>query len=65
MVAPLVIDPNGVFSKKQLQEALQLRNSTLRREVREKRLRVSRLAGKYWFLGSWILEWLAGGELKR
>jgi hypothetical protein len=46
-------------------KALGLRKSTLRREYREGRLRVSRRAGHNFILGAWLLEWLRGGELPR
>jgi hypothetical protein len=46
-------------------QALKLKTSTIRREVKAGRLRVSKRAGRYYLLGSWILEWLAGGELPR
>jgi len=39
--------------------------STIRREVREGRLRVSKRCGRYYLLGEWLLEWIAGGEVKR
>jgi hypothetical protein len=45
------------------QAALKLTTSTVRREVREGRLRVSKRAGRYYLLGAWLLEWIAAGEL--
>jgi hypothetical protein len=60
-----VLDPLRVFTAEELRRALGLRKSTLRREVRERRLRVARRAGKYFILGEWVIEWLRGGELKR
>jgi hypothetical protein len=62
---PLVIlHPNAVYDAPGVQAALQLKRSTLRREIREGRLRVSRRGGKYLFLGVWLLQWIAGGEVK-
>jgi hypothetical protein len=61
----LVIDPNAVFTLPGARAALRLAKSTFRREVREGRLRVSSRAGRRWLLGSWLLEWIAGGELPR
>jgi hypothetical protein len=61
---PVVIEPTAIFDSKHLQELLGLRGSTLRREIRERRLRVSKRAGRYFFLGAWVLEWIAAGELK-
>jgi hypothetical protein len=62
---PVVILPTAIYGADQLQGVLELRRSTLRREIREGRLRVSKRAGRYWFLGQWVLDWIAGGELKR
>jgi hypothetical protein len=59
----LVIEPNAVFTLAGARAALRLAKSTFRREVREGRLRVSCRAGRRWLLGSWLLEWIAAGEL--
>jgi hypothetical protein len=64
MKGPHVIDPNAVYLLPQINEALGLRESTVRREVREGRLRIAKRAGRYYCLGSWLLEWIAGGELR-
>jgi hypothetical protein len=61
----MVIDPNAVFLLDQVQALLRLRRSTVRREVREGRLRVSKRAGRYYLLGEWVLEWLRAGEVRR
>jgi hypothetical protein len=61
----VTIHPNDVFLAADVQAALRLNRSTIRREVREGRLRVSKRAGRYYFLGSWLLEWIAGGEVER
>jgi hypothetical protein len=61
----LTIHPNDVFTLSGARAALRLAKSTFRREVREGRLRVSCRAGRRWLLGSWLLEWLRGGELAR
>jgi hypothetical protein len=45
-------------------QALGLAPSCLRREIRLRRLRVSKRAGKYFILGTWLLEWLQTGEVK-
>ena len=36
---------------------------SIRREVREGRLRISKRAGRYYLLGAWLLEWLEAGEV--
>jgi hypothetical protein len=60
-----VIEPNAVYFPDTAQRILRLKKSTLRREVREHRLRIARRAGRYYLLGRWILEWLEAGELPR
>jgi hypothetical protein len=40
-----------------------LRQSSVRREIREGRLRVCKRCGRYYFLGEQLLAWLRGGEL--
>jgi hypothetical protein len=65
--APAVhaIDPNGIYFVDTFQEIFRLRKSSLRREIRENRLRVSKRCGRYYLLGEWILAWLRDGELRR
>jgi hypothetical protein len=63
--APLtdrVVHPHGVYRLDELTALLRLKKSSLRREVKEKRLRVSRRCGCYFFIGKAVLDWLAGGE---
>src|SRR5688572_7826656 len=62
---PTVVDPNAVLSLAAARTLLGVRKSTLSREVRQGRLRVAKCAGRYYFLGEWILEWLRGGEVRR
>jgi hypothetical protein len=59
-----VIRPGAVYSLAQATPALGLTNTTLGREVRLRRLRVSRRAGRYFITGAWLLEWIEAGELK-
>ena len=65
VAAPHVIAPTAVYSVVEAQAALRLKESTIRREVREGRLRVSKRAGKYLLLGEWLIEWVRGGEVRR
>jgi hypothetical protein len=60
---PAVIAPTGVYTAPQVRVMLGLRQSSLRREIREGRLRVNKRCGKYFFLGEQLLDWLRGGEL--
>lgn len=62
-LVPHVIHPNSVYSVVQARTLLGLARSTIRSEVRQGRLRVSRRAGRYYLLGEWLLEWLRGGEV--
>jgi hypothetical protein len=62
---PVVIQPTAVFSKEDLRQLLSVRDNTLAREVRLGRLRVAKRAGRYYFLGAWVLQWLEQGELRR
>jgi hypothetical protein len=62
---PAIIHPTGVYQVVHVRAMLGLRQSSLRREIREGRLRVNKRCGKYFFLGQQLLDWLAGGELKR
>jgi len=60
----VTIEPAKVFDSDGLCNALGIRRATIAREVRLGRLRVSRRAGRYFFLGSWIIAWLESGESK-
>jgi hypothetical protein len=61
-VAPHVIVATAVYSVDEARLALRLKKTTIRREVREKRLRVAKRAGQYYLLGEWLLEWIRAGE---
>jgi hypothetical protein len=54
-----------VYTVPQVRALLGLRQSSLRREIREGRLSVNKRCGKYFFLGSQLLNWLRGGEVHR
>jgi hypothetical protein len=60
-----VIHENAVYGLEQARTALGLAKATLGREIRLGRLRVAKRAGKYLILGSWLLEWIAAGEITR
>lgn len=62
---PHIVEPNATYTAQQLRLALGLRPNTLRREIASGRLRVSRRAGRYFFLGEFVLEWLRSGEVAR
>jgi hypothetical protein len=60
-VTPLVvhvIDPHGIYFLDAARQLLRLKESSLRRECREGRLRVAQRCGRNFVLGKWLLEWL-------
>jgi hypothetical protein len=62
---PVTIDTNTVYTLEQAQRTLGLKRNSLRREVREGRLSVSKRCGRYYFLGEQLLAWLKDGERRR
>jgi hypothetical protein len=65
MKGPHVIHPRAVYTVASLQAALGLTKTTVGREVRLGRLRIAKRAGRYFVLGTWVLEWLRAGEVCR
>jgi hypothetical protein len=61
----VVIGPTAVYLLPEVITIFRLRKSTIRRELREGRLRVCKRAGRYYFLGSQLLDWLRGGEVAK
>jgi hypothetical protein len=53
-----------VYDLEAARAALNLAKTTLNRELRQGRLRVTKRAGKYFVLGAWLLEWLRAGEVR-
>jgi hypothetical protein len=64
-IAPHIVYANAVYGTEELRQALGLKRSTLRREVRLGRLRVLKRGGKHFFLGEHVLNWLRDGEVSR
>jgi hypothetical protein len=60
-----VIYPTAIYLVEDARRVLRLKESTVRREVREGRLRVAKRAGRYYLLGEWLLQWLREGEIGR
>jgi hypothetical protein len=58
-----VIDPHALGTVEEWTAHLDLGQTTLLREIRRRRLRASRRAGKYWLTGQWIMDWVAGGDV--
>jgi hypothetical protein len=56
-----VIPADAIFRLAELRAVLGLPMTTLRREAREGRLRVTRRAGWYWTTGAWVRQWLESG----
>jgi hypothetical protein len=65
VAAPHIIHARAVYSADEARRLLRLRASSIRRELREGRLRVSKRCGRYFLLGRWLLEWIEAGELPR
>jgi hypothetical protein len=59
-----IVDPRAVYTAESFRRAFGLRQSSLRREVREGRLKVYKRCGKYFILGEDVLTWLRGGEVR-
>ncbi len=60
-----VVPDEAMHTLSDWQLILGLPRNTLKREARLHRLRVAKRAGKLWALGSWVREWLEGGEVRR
>jgi hypothetical protein len=63
VIAGVVLHPHAVFLADQVRQMLHLKGSSLRREIREGRLRVCKRCGRHYFTGQQLLDWLRGGEL--
>jgi hypothetical protein len=61
---PVVIQEQAVYTVAEAQAALKLRRNSLKREIREGRLTVSKRCGRYYLLGKHLLAWLEAGERK-
>jgi hypothetical protein len=59
-----MIEPLGIYFKEDVERIFRMRPSTLRREFRLGRLRVARRGGRIICLGSWLIEWVKGGEIR-
>jgi hypothetical protein len=64
-VAGFKIDEHSVYLPTEIQAALRLRPSSLRTEWRRGRLTIRRRCGRNFILGSDLIVWLRGGELRR
>ena len=61
---PHMIYPSAVYTVDDLRRIFGLKATSVRREVRLRRLRISKRCGRYYCLGQWVLEWIENGELK-
>ena len=61
---PHVIHATAVYMVEDLRSIFGLKGSSVRREVRLRRLRMAKRCGRYFCLGRWVLQWLEDGELK-
>jgi hypothetical protein len=60
-----VIDPRAIYTVETARAALGLAKHCLAREIRLRRLRVSKRGGRYYITGQWLMEWLEAGEVRR
>jgi hypothetical protein len=58
-----VAAPHTIFVTDDLVAGLRVRRSTIRREIKAGRLRVSKRAGRYYFRAEWVDDWIAAGEV--
>jgi hypothetical protein len=58
---PHIVCASAVYTAEAFRRAFGLRASSLRREVREGRLKVHKRCGKYFILGEDVLAWLRAG----
>ncbi len=63
LLSPPVLNPLAVYTPAQARALLGLAASTLKAERRAGRLRIGKRGNRYFILGSWLWEWLQGGEL--
>jgi hypothetical protein len=59
------IVPDAIYAEGELRLLLDLPSATLTRERRSGRLRSRRVGPRTYYLGRWVLEWLAGEEARR
>lgn len=57
------INPTAPYTLAAARRVLCLRATSLKREIRQHRLRVSKRCGRYYILGEWLLEWIRQGEV--
>jgi hypothetical protein len=63
---PIHIEPQDIYDFRTARVALRIKGERcLPREVRERRLRFSVRRNKVFFLGAWLIEWVATGERKK
>jgi hypothetical protein len=59
MVHPVPIDPGAVYDDGAVVLALSIPSATLSRARREGHLRFTRKGRRIFYLGSWLIDWLA------
>jgi hypothetical protein len=61
---PVRIVPDAIYAEGELRLLLDLPSATLARERRSGRLRCRRVGQRTFYLGRWVLDWLAGEEAR-
>jgi hypothetical protein len=59
-----VLKPNGLYDLESARQATGMKRTTLRREIRKRRLRAAKRGGRLLILGKWLLEWVESGEIR-
>ena len=62
-MTPVRIDPDAIYTDGELRLLLDLSSVTLTRERRSGRLRYRRIGQRAYYLGSWVLDWIAAGAI--
>ena len=62
---PHEVRPDNVYRREAVRRLLGLPKRAVAHEIREGRLRVAVIARRYFFLGQWILDWIAANERVR
>jgi hypothetical protein len=57
-----VIDPHAVFTLETLRVTLGLREGSLPREIRQRRLKAHKRCGRYFILGADVIAWLTSSQ---
>lgn len=52
------VDPHGIYDRDFFKQELEFSDRTITAEIKQRRLRASTIAGKNYFLGQHIIDWI-------